>query len=205
MAETVNITYETLFEILRREKNREELQELSGSFYSDVINYLEEKKNLLEDVSKRTDLAALEEKEKLLSQFQTVSRILKDLYERREKKIINMAINKSRTVSNIVSTSSLLGEEKNLFNTIVGVLDKFRNGVLANLLNGKQPGVEEEKTVEEKKEEKTTMLVRFLHSVPKFVGEDMKIYGPFAEEDIANLPAGVASVLINKERAEEVD
>ena len=46
--------------------------------------------------------------------------------------------------------------------------------------------------------------MRFLHQVPKFVGPELEEYGPFGEEDIANLPAEVADVLINKGKAEEI-
>ena len=48
------------------------------------------------------------------------------------------------------------------------------------------------------------MLVRFIHAVPKFVGSDLAIYGPFDENDVASLPKDVSEILINKKRAEEV-
>ena len=35
-------------------------------------------------------------------------RIIKDIYERREKKILNIALIKSRTKSDVIDTSSLL-------------------------------------------------------------------------------------------------
>ena len=40
----VNITYETLFNFLRIEKGREELQDLGDTFSQDTILYLEEKR-----------------------------------------------------------------------------------------------------------------------------------------------------------------
>ena len=43
-----NISYTTLFELLRREKDREELQKLQKTFFEDVKSYIQEKqKNLL--------------------------------------------------------------------------------------------------------------------------------------------------------------
>ena len=50
-----------------------------------------------------------------------------------------------------------------------------------------------------------TRLVRFLNSVPKFMGEDLNIYGPFDAEDISHLPNEVASLLIKRKRAEEIE
>jgi hypothetical protein len=68
--------------------------------------------------------------------------------------------------------------------------------------NGGINGEKETETNEGKETE--TKLVRFLHAVPKFVGKELEEYGPFAEEDIANLPSEIADVLINKERVEEI-
>ena len=50
--------------------------------------------------------------------------------------------------------------------------------------------------------EPANKLVRFVHAVPKFVGPELEEYGPFQEEDVANLPSEVANVLITKGRAE---
>ena len=55
-----------------------------------------------------------------------------------------------------------------------------------------------------KEETKNTKLVRFLYAVPKFVGKELEEYGPFGEEDIANLPSEIADVLIGKGRVEEI-
>ena len=44
--------------------------------------------------------------------------------------------------------------------------------------------------------------VRITKEMPKFVGEDMTSYGPFKEEDIANLPSEIADLLIKTQRAE---
>ena len=51
---------------------------------------------------------------------------------------------------------------------------------------------------------RSNKLIRFIHAVPKFVGKDLEDYGPFEEEDIANLPAEIADVLIIKGRVEEI-
>ena len=109
-------------------------------------------------------------------------------------------------------SSTLLGEEKQLFDSIVELFDKFRYGIVANVLELKSPYVNqaaaepaaeqtEAKPVEEKKE---TKRVRFLHPVPKFIGQELESYGPFEEEDMATLPSEIADVLISKERAEEI-
>ena len=55
------ITYETLFEMFRREKNRGELQELEADFYGNVVEYLKQKQEILTN-SSDSNLFAEEEK-----------------------------------------------------------------------------------------------------------------------------------------------
>ena len=43
----VAITFETIYEILRREKNKEDLQRIDNDFFQDVLNYLKEKQQIL--------------------------------------------------------------------------------------------------------------------------------------------------------------
>lgn len=207
----ITITYETLFEILRMEKNRDDLQQLQDSFFEDVLTYLREKQHIYDEGLSKEDLFSATERDKTSTELNNIKRILKEIYERREKKIINMALNKSRTRSNIIDTSKLLSIENELFNHLVDNLNRFRSGVIMNVLELKQPFVETpcfkpKKETEEKKDntQKDTKLVRFLHAVPKFIGKELETYGPFEEEDMSTLPSEVADVLILKGRAEEV-
>ena len=237
------VTYDTLFEILRNEKTKEDLQKLHGTFFHDVVGYLNEKQ---EDISENKDQKGLfdnEEREKRLHQIGNIKKILKDIYERREKKIISMAVNKSRFSSNIIDTSSLLEEEKLFYDLMISLLDSQRDKILQKLLNGEKPELSQASEVKESSEQKTseeqpkveqeteakfepasevkkeetqtseeakpegaekTKLIRFLISVPQFMGEDMLEYGPYEEEDVAKVPEGIASLLIEKERAEEI-
>ncbi len=206
----VVITYETLFELLKRERERPELQKLEPGFFSDTINYIKDKKKIIE--AKSDSVFASEERKKTERQLENIYKILKELYERREKKIISLSIDKSRTKSNLIDTSSLLREERVFFDALTGLLDNYRDAILYTLLNEKLPFMQplgDKKPKEDFKSaldlKKSTKLVRFLHQVPKFVGPELEEYGPFGEEDIANLPAEVAGVLINKGKAEEIN
>ena len=149
-----------------------------------------------------------DEKKKVEKQIDNARRIIKEIYERREKKIIDIALIKSRTKSDVMDTSSFLENEKRLFDETVKVLDNFRNEVISNVLSGKNPvktDVADEKSKSEVTEEKkNAKIIRFLNHVPKFVGKELEDYGPFEEEDIANLPSEIADVLISKGSAEEI-
>ncbi len=218
----IKITYETLFELLRREKNREELQKLDNTFYIDVINYLKDKFDLLAKPQK--DLFSITEKEKITRELRNIQKILRELYERREKKIISMALNKSRTNSDLIDTNNLLKEEFFFFNSLTNTLDVFRKGVILNILDGKLPVIDEEHTIkieEEEKEETKEEVeeekeefksaeelikkkVKFLIPTSQFVGPELEEYGPYSADEIINLPIKVADVLINKGNAEEL-
>lgn len=136
----IRITYETLYELLRREKSKEELQKLDESFFSDVLDYLREKTKIVKEAAGKFDMFSVEERENTQIQLSNVKKILKELYERREKKIIDMALNKSKTNSNIIDTTNLLSKEHELYNNAVKLLDDFRKDVLFSLLELKYPG-----------------------------------------------------------------
>ncbi|MBR9683162.1 DNA replication complex GINS family protein [Candidatus Woesearchaeota archaeon] len=135
----IKITLETLYDILRNEKKREELQKLEDSFFFDVVNYLKEKKMLLECKKDEDDLFAVGEREKLEYELRSIQRILKEVYEKREKKIIDIALNKSRTKSDIIDTSTMLKEEKDFYNQLIKLLDGYREGILLSLFKGEVP------------------------------------------------------------------
>ncbi|MEK6984117.1 MAG: hypothetical protein AABX33_06085 [Nanoarchaeota archaeon] len=210
MTQKVVITYETLFELLQRERERTELQRLEPSFFGDVVCYIQEKKKVFD--AKSDSLFAHDERKKSEKQLENIYKIIKELYERREKKIIMIALDKSRTKSNLIDTTALLKEEKVVFDAVTSLLDKYRDAVLYSVLNEKMPFMQpieaknpvdgEFKTAFELK--KSAKLIRFMHPVPKFVGPELEEYGPYEGEDIANLPAEVADVLISKEKAEEI-
>ena len=241
----ITLTYETIFDLVVREKGRDELQPLHASFFTDLVNYLNEKRSML-------DMLTAEEKEKAARQLQNINRLVKELYERREKKIISYALARSRAGADIVDTSALLVEEKSLFDGMVRQMDQFRDEVLNNLLLAKMPGLTPQGYTKQhdaqyrqtgaqtlaaasrimteqptsaisgtiniqgreattgtadsasNDEKAPTRLVRFLHPVPRFVGRELEVYGPFDQEDIANLPTEIAEVLITKGRAQEI-
>lgn len=210
----INITYETLFELLRREKNREEIQKLDQCFLNDASNYIKEKIDVYNQQKGKDDLFAAEETRKAELQITNIKKILRELYERRERKIIGMAVDASRSSVSLIETTNLLKEEKRIFDELVSLFDKYRKGLLYHMLEGMQPNIKEEEgpkpdqypqqLTENKEESKSIKMIRFITAVPKFVGEDLEVYGPFEENDMANLPSEIADVLISKERAEEM-
>ena len=153
--ENIKITLETLYDILRNEKKKEDLQKLDASFFFDVVGYLREKQALLELKHEGENIFAAGEKEKLEYELRSIRRILKELYEKREKKIIDIAMNRSRTGSDIIDTSSMLREEKQFYQQVLGILDDYRRGILLSLFRGELPVVERKIVEIEKKATKS--------------------------------------------------
>jgi len=199
MAEDI-ITYETLYEILRKEKYETDLNKLNDDFFKAVITYLEEKNAILISQKQKDSIFASKEIEKTERQIQNIRRILKELYDRRENKIIQAAIFASR--SNQALEANGLKEEKQLLSDLTNLLKNYRQAILNNLLNAKAPSIEKPKELKNEEKEPETRLIRFIQPVPRFVGDDMNIYGPFEEEDMANLPSKIAEIIINNKRAE---
>jgi len=189
MGDEINITFETLYDLLRREKGKEELQKLEPGFYREVVEYLQEKNRLLEKKSTDDDLFSVGEKDKLEAELRNIKRILKEIYDKREKKIIEMALNKSRTGSNIIDTSALLEEEKKIYNNLVEIFDKFRVSILFNIFKGQSPVLPQDQPVEAKPEPRQEQpqeedtenktKIRIISPIPKFISPDLKVYGPF--------------------------
>ncbi|MBT3407290.1 hypothetical protein HN415_01265 [Candidatus Woesearchaeota archaeon] len=219
----INITYETLYELFRREKKREELQELNKTFFKDLVEYINTKKQMMSSTGESDNFTPAQ-KQKSMMQFENIKKILKELYEKRERKIISIALNKSRTGSDIINIKILLDEEKLLYDDLLNLFNNYREGIQNNLIAGLMPKMviknikndqlkesSESKTVDdssnlpsENESLKTTKMVRFIQGVPKFVGKELETYGPFDKDDIATLPIEIASILIKKGRAEAI-
>jgi len=202
----VIITYETLYDILRKEKFRKELQELDQTFFKDVLKYIDEKKDILQSQEQKESVFASKSIITTRKQIENVQKILKELYERRESKIIQIALFNSRMGVEAIDRKMLLKEEQLFYDQIKGTLNQFRDNVLLKLMEGKMPVIDDKPKVLKTNEEilKKTKRLRFLQAVPKFVGDDMITYGPFEAEDVATLPVRVCDVLLKRERVEEI-
>lgn len=214
MGDNVVITYETLFELYRREKSRGELQELDKDFFKNVVNYLTQKKAISNNSSVDDNIFAENEKMKAEKQLLNVKKILGLLYELRVRKIVDMAWIKSRDPGFFIDDSNLLLEEKSIYHNIIGVFDSNRKNILTNILNYNLPQSEEIElrceTIKEIKEHKQEEVIKdeldleIIENTPEFVGEDMNLLGPYEKGEITKLPRKIAEILLEKELAKVI-
>ncbi len=134
----------------------------------------------------------LEKKSKMIREesdrwaLDSIKRRLQTIFERRERKILNFA--PSFMASGILP-ENLTPEEKRFFERVVECINEFHE--------------EREKRFE--REEEKLVPVTILKDVPKFVGINMRNYGPFKPGDITTLPQPNADLLIEKEMAERTE
>ena len=107
-----------------------------------------------------------------------------------------------------------------MFDMLCYQLSRYRADIITNVIGGKMPSENfssssdfsatktiikvTEETEESTNGSESIKSVRFTKSVPKFLGSELEIYGPYEENDIASLPSKIANILIKKERAEEM-
>ena len=194
MAEEI-ITYEVLYDVLRRERIVHELQKLDGNFFNDINKYIKEKKAILEDLKTKASIFAKKEIEKTEKELMNIKKIATEIYEKRESKIMQLALSSAITNKN-QDNGNLLPEERLIFENLIKFLKESRSELLTNLLEDKPKVI--------KSEQESIKTVRILQPIPKFMGNDLNEYGPFEEEYIASLPIKISQLLIKNNKAEEI-
>lgn len=209
MSEENIITYETFRKFQRMERENQALQKLPEDFYKSCHEWIKRKS---ESYEKTKDNMILKEIENVMS-------IIKDILDRRERKLLSMAI---QTVRSNIPPKNLLSHEEKCFDVIVEHLKEMRENILNEIKEGYEkskeeqkkspekstPPVEVEKTVQKEPKPSETdkfKLIRILDDVPQFLGVDGKVYGPLKKDDLITLEDKIADLLVSKNKAEYVE
>lgn len=181
MSETKKIDVNSLYSILLREAENDNVQELDTKFYNNIAEFLGNLKNQDYDgvESKITD---------------ALVKMVTDLTSLLLKVRIEKAIN-----SEELEYANLLDEERFILDS-EDELRQRRDTILSATLNGRLKLLE---TVA-RNHRSRSIVVRFLKPIDQIVGTDLQTYGPFEAEDVATLPFENASALITKKVAVKV-
>lgn len=171
------ITYELIRRIQREEEKQPKLTKLPDDFYSKVGNYLIQKRRI----------SATKQDRKETFEVKNVERLIEDIFNRRERKVLNHAIISARAG---ITTENLSEEEEKFHLQILQALKERRMNLLKKIL--------------EQSETKEGMII-FKQESPAFVGSDMLNYGPFKEGDIAKVPEENKKILLEKGIVEELN
>lgn len=148
------ITFELIRKIQREEQRLPKLTKLPENFYKNVSLYLQQKRKIAE--SKEDRKIALETK--------NIERLIEDIFNRRERKILNQALIAARTK---IPPENLTNEEKGFFEALTNSIKERRKAVLNKILS--------------EKEEEVALIV-FKEDAPEFVGS-VASYTPIIIKD----------------------
>ncbi len=178
------LTYNDLYEALRKERYSDDLQLLPKTFIHDVAEYFSDKKKFSDKETNIFSDLVLKDKKKL----ENAMAIYKELLLRRRKKVLNLAFVASETGISKKDFENLLDFEKELFEDIVKSLEKADKNL-------------GEAMVEQKVESKYK-LVKFIDKVDEFLDMEGEGVGPFEKGEVANLDKEIVQILVQDRKAE---
>lgn len=150
------ITFEAIKKVYDEERKHDnKLSPIQDDFFKKAIDYLNIKKQM----------AKSKNDEKSLIEVKNLERILEEIFNIRERKIVNLALIHVRSKIDI---KNLTSNEKNVFEAIVKVLSESREN-FKKAIKGK------------------ISYIVFKTDYHQFVGFDGKKYGPFRAGDKVNI------------------
>ncbi|HEX9845100.1 MAG TPA: hypothetical protein VGA92_01395 [Candidatus Nitrosotenuis sp.] len=175
MSETKKIDVNSLYSVLLREIENDQVQEIDPEFYKTLSEYLGKLK------SEGYDGLENKIKNRLVEMITQITFLL--LKTRIEKV----------TTQDDLDYTNLLDEEKFIVES-QQQLQERKEMILSATLNGRTKLLESVS----KKHKTKPITVRFLRDFDQFVGSDFTRYGPFKAEDVATIPNENAQALIAK-------
>jgi len=183
------ITYNELYDALRKERYSEQLQPISKNFIKEVAAYLKDKK----EIAGKEDDDFSESITKTKKQFENSVAIFKELILRRKKKILDLVFVAAETGISKRDFENMLLLEKECFDEIMKSIEKSDKKV-AKLLKG----------AEEEEKSKNKMIV-FVQDSEEFLDLEGNRLGPFKKGDVANLSEEISNILIIDKKAEAIE
>jgi DNA replication initiation complex subunit (GINS family) len=183
------ITYSELYEILRKEKYNEQLQNLPKNFFKEIAEYFSDKKKITE----KNDEVFSDAIAKTKKQFENAISVLKEIITRRQKKAINMALIAAKSGISKRDIENMSDGERELFEIVIKQLDAEEKKI-TDLISGNYGG-----------KDLKNQFVRFKQDTSEFLDMNENKLGPFKAGDLANIPKEIANILINSGNAEKID
>ena len=195
------INYKILRKIQEMEKNSPVLTNLNKDFYLNLTNYLENLNNRLEGESSSQKQILLKD------EIQNTKKIVVNIYEQREKKIILAAISKAR--GGAPELKNMIDVEKNLFDSVLNLMENSRKQFLEGNFAEKKISLtkkiktEEEVTKSVLNQNNTNPIVRVKEDMPEFIGTNEKKYN-LRKNDILSLPEDMSNMLSKRGVVEKI-
>jgi DNA replication initiation complex subunit (GINS family) len=184
------ITYNDLYEALRKERYNEQLQPLLKNFVKEVSDYLKDKEVF---INKTNDLFS-DETLKNKKHLENAISLFKELMLRRKKKLLELAFVSAETGVSKRDYDNMLSFEKETFEKIMKAINEG-DKIMEKTLNG---------TGEETGGPKNKLII-FKSDTDEFLDLEGNKLGPFKKGDIVNIPQEIANILLVDNKADPVE
>jgi DNA replication initiation complex subunit (GINS family) len=185
------LTYDELRVIERDERDNKKLCSLGEDFLERYYSYVKDKQKVLDKSD--DNLIAKKVKERTKNELFNARNSFSSIFEYRARKIFDQVLLDMR-MGVSPELEGLLDFEKKAYDSIKQVLsDHFKALSKGNLKKGND--------YQEIKD--NNLLVRFVKDFPEFAWKNLTL-GPFASQDVANLPREAVGLLLDKGVVKEV-
>jgi hypothetical protein len=182
---------------LQKEKEKKTLQNLQKDFYVKVSELLKKYKKQLEAYKSDS-----KEYREVIATLDRIKESLSELINIRISKIISNTILEVKEDLNIISEDSLEEEERLLYSIIKKILKSYKENIQNKIVTGEEIDINKffldinlNVTLYQNKIDKKIVIIK--NQLPKIVGPNGKIYGPFKVGDIIILNNNFAEKLKN--------
>ena len=179
------INYKTLRRIQQQEKSSPIISKIDINYYQKLTEFLRTFDSLVKKEENPQKIKLF--KDEILK----TRSIANNIYELREKKIVQSALSKVR--GGKPDLNNMLDIEKKLYNSVIEQIILSRKEIL------EEKSEEKDEIKQEKKEVTTNKnpIVRVVKDIPEFVGTDMKTYS-LRKEDVLALSKEMSDPLLKR-------
>jgi len=190
-----DINYKTLRKIQQQEKTSPVLTKIDRNFYQKFSEYLKNLQRIAEKEENSQKIKLFDD------EIQNTKKIAFNIYELREKKIIQAALSKVR--GGKPDLKNLLEIEKRLYDSLVKQIIVSREEILEQKLEKKTDVKSAPETGKKEKKSNTNAIVRVTQDTPEFVGTNMKTYS-LRKDDVLTLPKEMSEPLLKRGVVEQI-
>jgi hypothetical protein len=190
---------------LQKEKEKKTLQNLQKDFYVKVSELLKKYKKQLEAYKSDS-----KEYREVIATIDRLKESLSELINIRISKIMSNTVLEVKEDLNIISEDTLGEEEKLLYSLVKKILKSYKENIQSKIINGEEIDINKffsdiniNVSLYQNKIDKKIVVIK--NQLPKIVGPNGKIYGPFKVGDIIILNNNFAEKLENTGIGKTVD
>lgn len=192
------INYKTLRKIQQIEEKTSILSKINSEIYLNFSKYIN-------NLNLRFENEKNEQRKIILkNEINNTKKIIKNIYDQREKKILLTIMSKVR--GGDPNLKNLIKSEKILFESILEIVISMRQQIIENKIVKKDRS-NNKKSNKKKKDDKiindNNKIFLVKENIPEFIGTDTRRYN-LRKNDIITLPKNTSKLLLKRQMAKEI-